>query len=189
MSSQPTPSPPRQLIFGPFAFDEASGELLKHGVRVRLQGQPLQILLALSRQPGQVVTRDEFQQQLWTGSTFVDFDHGLNTAINRLRQALGDSAEQPRYIETMPGRGYRFIASVQETASKPVLVMAPAATETEPAAPSAAIGDARIGIEGVVSSVPAKEASASVSSFRPTFRWVAAAGVLAIVAGLGWWIV
>src|SRR5229473_5882650 len=115
MSSQPTAGPPRQLVFGPFAFDEASGELRKHGARVRLQGQPLQILAALIRQPGQVVTRDEFQQQLWKGSTFVDFDHGLHAAMNRLRQALGDSAGQPRYIETLPGRGYRFIATVQYT--------------------------------------------------------------------------
>ncbi|MBZ5626079.1 MAG: winged helix-turn-helix domain-containing protein [Acidobacteriia bacterium] len=125
------------MVFGPFAFDEASGELHKHGVRVRLEGQPLQILSALVRQPGQVVTRDEFQQQLWKGGTFVDFDHGLNAAMNRLRQVLGDSADQPRYIETLPGRGYRFVAAVQNTVTKPVLVMAPAppAPEVEPAAP------------------------------------------------------
>src|SRR5437867_872507 len=143
MSSQPTTSPPRQLVFGPFAFDESSGELHKHGVRVRLQGQPLQILAALIRQPGQLVTRDEFQQQLWTGSTFVDFDHGLNAAMNRLRQVLGDSAEHPRYIETLPGRGYRFVAAVQHTASKPVLMMAsaPPAMEAEPAVPVPAIGE------------------------------------------------
>src|SRR5712691_2542342 len=138
MSSQPTASAPRQLIFGPFAFDEASGELHKHGVRVRLQGQPLQILATLIRQPGQVVTRDEFQQQLWTGSTFVDFDHGLNAAMNRLRQTLGDSADQPRYIETLTGRGYRFVAAVQANAQKPILVMpsAPVSPEVEPAAPA-----------------------------------------------------
>ncbi len=189
MFRQPLTTSPRHRMFGPFVLDEASGELHKHGIRLRLQGQPLQILLTLIRQPGQVVTREEFQQQLWTGSTFVDFDHGLNTAMNRLRQMLGDSAEQPRYIETMPGRGYRFIALVQERAPKPVLVMAPAGTENEPAPPSAAIGDARVDSEGVVSSVPAKDASASVTSFRLTFfPWVAAAGALVIVAGLGWWI-
>src|SRR6266568_8394290 len=138
MSSQPSASPPRQLVFGPFAFDEMSGELHKHGVRLRLEGQPLQILAALIRQPGQVVTRDEFQQQLWKGGTFVDFEHGLNAAMNRLRQALGDSADQPRYIETLPGRGYRFVAAVQNTVQKPVLVMASTAvtTEAEPAAPA-----------------------------------------------------
>jgi DNA-binding winged helix-turn-helix (wHTH) protein len=76
MSSQPTTSLQRRLVFGPFAFDEASGELHKHGIRVRLEGQPLQILTALIRQPGQIVSRDQFQQQLWKGGTFVDFDHG-----------------------------------------------------------------------------------------------------------------
>jgi TolB-like protein/Tfp pilus assembly protein PilF len=115
MGGQLTPRPSRSRIFGPFVFDEASAELRKYGVRVRLHGQPLQILTALIRQPGQVVTRDEFQQQLWKGSTFVDFDHGLHAAMNRLRQALGDSADQPRYIETLPGRGYRFVAAVQDT--------------------------------------------------------------------------
>jgi len=129
MSGQATPSPSRQRVFGPFAFDEASGELQKHGIRVRLQGQPLQILAALTRQPGLVVTRDEFRQQLWNGSTFVDFEHGLNAAMNRLRQVLGDSADQPRYIETLPGRGYRFIAAIQDPDAKPVLVM-PSAPES-----------------------------------------------------------
>src|SRR5437879_2555433 len=137
MSSQPSASPPRQLVFGPFAFNESSGELHKHGIRVRLEGQPLQILATLIRQPGQVVARDEFQQQLWKDGTFVDFDHGLNAAMNRLRQALGDSADQPRYIETLAGRGYRFVAAVQATGQKPVLVMPPApdAVEVEPMAP------------------------------------------------------
>jgi eukaryotic-like serine/threonine-protein kinase len=137
MSSQPTTSPRRQLVFGPFVFDETSGELHKHGVRVRIEGQPLQILATLVRQPGIVVARDEFQQQLWKGGTFVDFDHGLNAAMNRLRQALGDSADQPRYVETLAGRGYRFIASVQATVQKPLLVMTAAlvAPEVEPAAP------------------------------------------------------
>src|ERR1700682_800548 len=126
MSGGPTPSPSRQRVFGPFVFDETTGDLQKHGVRVRLQGQPLQILVTLIREPGRIVNRDEFHQQLWNGSTFVDFDHGLNAAMNRLRQVLGDSADQPRYIETLPGRGYRFIGPVQETFPKPVLMMAPA---------------------------------------------------------------
>jgi Tol biopolymer transport system component/DNA-binding winged helix-turn-helix (wHTH) protein len=129
MSDRPLQSSSRPCLFGPFAFDEVSGELRKHGVRVRLQGQPLQILLALVQQPGRVISRDEFQQQLWKGSTFVDFEHGLNTAMNRLRLALGDSADQPRYIETLPGRGYRFIASVQDSDIKPVLVMPTAPAE------------------------------------------------------------
>jgi Tol biopolymer transport system component/DNA-binding winged helix-turn-helix (wHTH) protein len=111
-------------VFGPFEYDDSSGELRKHGTRIRLQGQPLQILSSLFRQAGQVVSREEFQQQLWQGSTFVDFEHGLNAAVNRLRQVLGDSAEQPRYIETIPGRGYRFIAAFQVASPKPVPVIA-----------------------------------------------------------------
>src|SRR5260370_40243251 len=140
MSGQPSGSAARQFVFGPFAFDEMAGELHKHGIRLRLEGQPLQILAALVRQSGKVVTRDEFQQQLWKDGTFVDFDHGLNAAMNRLRQILGDSADQPRYIETLPGRGYLVVAPVEATVRKPVLVMAPPIPgEPEPAPPVPAI--------------------------------------------------
>lgn len=139
MSGQPNAYPPRQRLFGPFAFDETSGELRKHEVRVRLQGQPLQILSVLLQQPGRVVSRDEFHQQLWSGSTFVDFEHGLNAAMNRLRQVLGDSADQPRFIETLPGRGYRFIAPVKSADPKPVLVTLPEpASEVRESPPPAA---------------------------------------------------
>jgi len=192
MSGQSSGSPARQFIFGPFAFDEMSGELHKHGVRIRLEGQPLQILAALVRQPGQVVTRDEFQQQLWKGGTFVDFDHGLNAAMNRLRQVLGDSADQPRYIETLPGRGYRFVAPVEATVHKPLLVMAPPpiAGEPEPVASVPDIGEARIGLEEVLAGAPQEEASGpAASSRRRILPWVAAAGVLAIMAAIGWWTV
>ena len=103
MSPQPGVSSARQFSFGPFAFDEAAGELKKHGIAVRLQGQPLQILRMLLRQSGEVLSRDEFQKPLWKSSTFVDFEHGLNAAMNRLRQTLGDSAEQPRRLE-VPNR-------------------------------------------------------------------------------------
>jgi Tol biopolymer transport system component/DNA-binding winged helix-turn-helix (wHTH) protein len=123
MSGQRAPKPYRQRVFGPFAFDEASGELRKHGIRVRLRGQPRQILEVLLLQPGSIVSRDEFQQQLWSSSTFVDFEHGLNGAMNRLRQVLGDSADQPRYIETLPGQGYRFIEGVHDSSSEPILVV------------------------------------------------------------------
>ena len=116
MSDQPSPVP-RRAVFGAFELDETTGELRKHGIRVRLQGQPLQILSALIRQPGHLVTRDELQQELWRSSTFVDFEHGLDAAVNRLRQVLGDSAGHPRYIETLPGRGYRFVESVESTPS------------------------------------------------------------------------
>ncbi len=113
----PTPSasaPPAR--FGPFEVDFRAGELLKNGRRIRLQDQPLQVLAMLLERPGNVVTRDEFRQQLWPDDTLVDFDHGLNNAINRLRDALNDSAETPRFIETLPKRGYRFISQVESEA-------------------------------------------------------------------------
>ena len=95
-------------------MDLRAGELRKHGVRIRLQTQPFQILGMLLERPGEVVTREELRQALWAGDTFVDFDHGLNNAINRLRETLGDSAESPRFVETLPRRGYRFIAPVEQ---------------------------------------------------------------------------
>jgi len=102
--------------FGPFEVDFRAGELLKNGRRIRLQDQPLQVLAMLLEHPGNVVTRDEFRQKLWPNDTFVDFDHGLNNAINRLRDALNDSAEAPRFIETLPRRGYRFVSQVESEA-------------------------------------------------------------------------
>jgi len=102
----------RILRFGPFEAELRAGELRKQGLRVRLQDQPFQILVMLLERPGELVTRQEIHQKLWLADTFVDFDHGLNNAINRLREALGDSAETPRFIETLPKKGYRFIALV-----------------------------------------------------------------------------
>jgi TolB-like protein/DNA-binding winged helix-turn-helix (wHTH) protein/Tfp pilus assembly protein PilF len=100
------------IRFGPFEVDSVSGELRKYGVRVKLQEQPLQILELLLEHPGDVVTREELRQRLWPADTFVDFDHGLYNAIKRLREALGDVADTPRFIETVPKRGYRFIGEV-----------------------------------------------------------------------------
>jgi TolB-like protein/DNA-binding winged helix-turn-helix (wHTH) protein/Tfp pilus assembly protein PilF len=107
-------SPPRVRVlrFDNFELDVRAGELHKRGVRLRLHGQPLQVLEALLSRAGDVVTREELRAQIWTADTFVDFDHSLHNAIARLREALGDSAETPRYIETLPRRGYRFIAPV-----------------------------------------------------------------------------
>jgi len=98
--------------FGLFEADSRSGELRKQGRRLRLRGRPFDILILLLARPGDVVSRDELRQHLWPADTFVDFDHGLNSAMNRLREALGDSAENPHFIETLPKRGYRFIAPV-----------------------------------------------------------------------------
>src|SRR6266849_11112016 len=104
----------RRMRFGVFETDLPSGELRKHGLKIRLQDQPFQILLMLLERPREVVTREELRQKLWSADTFVDFDVGLNTAVKKLRDALADSAESPRYVETLPRRGYRFIASVED---------------------------------------------------------------------------
>ena len=109
----PTNAPAcRVLRFDNFELDVRAGELRKHGVRLRPQGQPLQVLAALLNRPGDVVTREELRALIWSADTFVDFDHSLHNAIARLREVLGDSAETPRYTETLPRRGYRFIAPV-----------------------------------------------------------------------------
>ncbi len=100
--------------FGVFELNLAARELRKHGVRIRLPGQPFSILSVLVEKPGEVVTREEIQQKLWTSDTFVDFDHSLNSAVKKLRAALGDSPENSRYIETVPRVGYRFVAPVEE---------------------------------------------------------------------------
>ena len=98
--------------FGAFQLDLRTGELRKGGARINLPDQPFQVLKTLLDRPGELVTREELRQRLWSAETFVDFEHGLNAAVRRLRDALGDSAEVPRFIETLPRRGYRFIAPV-----------------------------------------------------------------------------
>src|SRR5580693_5363882 len=109
------PAPTACVIrFDSFELDIRAGELRKRGIKLRLHGQPLQVLAALLKRPGDLVTREELRAQIWTADTFVDFDHSLHNAIARLREVLGDSAETPRYIETLPRRGYRFIAQVEE---------------------------------------------------------------------------
>ncbi len=100
------------IRFGAFELDLRAGELRKHGVRIKLQEQPFQILQILLEHPGEVIAREELQKRIWPADTFVDFDHGLYNAIKRLREALGDTAETPRYIETLPKRGYRFVGPV-----------------------------------------------------------------------------
>src|SRR5262249_34994987 len=100
--------------FGAFEVDLQTGELRKQGLRIKLRDQPFQILSLMLQHPGQVVTREELQKRLWPADTFVDFDRGLNRAVNQLRDALSDSAENPRFIETFPKRGYRFMAPVED---------------------------------------------------------------------------
>jgi len=138
----PSTQQPGVISFGSFQLNPETGSLEKHGVRVRLPRQPARILTFLAQRAGTVITREELREQVWASDTFVDFEHGLNAAINKLRQALGDSAEKPRFIETLPGQGYRFVAAVQieplkqatfQEASEPARVLSP--TEIPVAAP------------------------------------------------------
>ena len=115
MSTGPSVKSDRAFRFGPFELSEHEGELRKSGVRIKLQEQPFRVLLELVANAGKVVSREELQQKLWPADTFVDFDTGLNTAIRKLRQALGDDADEPRYIETLAKRGYRFVAPVADS--------------------------------------------------------------------------
>src|SRR6266404_687859 len=101
------------IDFGPFRFDKALGKLSKHGTTIRLRGMPLQILQHLVERPGEAVNRRELQSLLWNDTAFGDFEQGLNSAVNVVRKTLSDSADQPRYIETIPGQGYRFIAPLR----------------------------------------------------------------------------
>src|SRR5713101_4720262 len=107
--------------FGPFDINLHSGELRKNGMRLRLSGQPFQVLAILIERPGEVITREELHSKLWPADTFVDFDHGLNNAVARIREVLDDSSDAPRYVETLPRRGYRFIGPVADVRSPPSL--------------------------------------------------------------------
>lgn len=122
--SQPIPTP-RTIHFENFEFDFRSGELRENGRKVKVQGQPVQILAMLLEQPGELVTREELRNKLWPGDTFVDFEHSLNAAVKRLRQALHDSAENPRFVETLARRGYRFIAEVAAAEGARVIIPEP----------------------------------------------------------------
>ena len=107
---------PRTWRFGVFELDASSGELRRNGTVVKLREQPARILLLLLENAGQMVTREQLRQHLWPSDTFVDFDHSLNSAVMKLREALGDSADKPLYIETIPKKGYRFVAPVSHPA-------------------------------------------------------------------------
>jgi DNA-binding winged helix-turn-helix (wHTH) protein len=144
--------------FGSFTVDPDAGEVRKNGARVRVQDQPLLLLSALLERPGVLVTREELHRRLWPDDTFVDFDNGLNAAAGRLRQALGDSAQTPRYIESVPRRGYRFIAAV----------------ETE-------FADSDAGVNGVPE-VPANR----LKSVRREVSWIAAGLLFLTAAVLSW---
>ena len=109
----------RVASFGVFEVDLRAGELRRNGVKVKIQNQPFHILTMLLERPGEVISRDEMRARLWPAETFVDFDHGLNSAIRRLRDALGDSAESPTFVETLGRRGYRFVFPVEKSPIEP----------------------------------------------------------------------
>ena len=132
-----SPAKPNIVSFGAYEFNPYSGELRKEGMRVRLEGQPLAILQVLLERQGELVTREELQKKLWPGDTFVDFEHSLNAAVKRLRATLSDSADQPRYIETLARRGYRFVAPVNGVAfdrEGEKAVVAPSESQAQPQA-------------------------------------------------------
>jgi len=123
-------STPAVVTFDCFRLDLRSGELFKAGHRIRLQTQPCQVLAILLEHPGDVVTREELRKRLWPADTFVDFDHSLNTAIKKLRQALSETAQKPRFIETLPRRGYRFVGIVDVGSSPPPTLPTPSSSWT-----------------------------------------------------------
>src|SRR6266852_9342444 len=160
--------PSSPVRFGGFEVDLRSGELHKQGIKIKLHDQPFQVLAMLLEHPGELVTREQLHQKLWPADTFVDFDVGLNSAIKRLRDALGDSAESPRYIETLPRRGYRFIASVEDNI--PAIAPGPL--------PSIGTGQS----EAASVAKPAEDAPAAAKArLRPRSIWGLA---LAVAAGL-----
>jgi DNA-binding winged helix-turn-helix (wHTH) protein len=149
------------IEFGPFSFDKALGKLSKHGTLIRLRGMPLKILQHLVERPGEAVSRAELQSLLWKGTGFGDFEQGLNTAVNIVRRTLSDSADQLRYIETVPGNGYRFIAPLRST----VVV-----GETHSSSAALDSGSMMNTDQGVESSCEAREVSVGRKDTAPNSR-------------------
>jgi DNA-binding winged helix-turn-helix (wHTH) protein/Tol biopolymer transport system component len=157
---------PSTIRFGIFELDLEAGELRRNGSKVRLQEQPYQILVRLLERPGKVVTRDELRKKLWPADTFVDFDHGLNAAIRRLREALDDSADTPRFVETVARHGYRFIAPVD-------VPRAPAPPAT-----------ASVATDTTLASQPSQASSSAVIAFTKQHRWAITAGAFVVLVVL-----
>ena len=149
------------LRFGVFEVDLEAGELRKHGLRIRLPQQSFRVLQVLLEHPGQLISREELQQSLWPADTFVEFDKNLNNAVSRLREALGDVADNPRFVETVPRRGYRFIAPVE----RPAAVVANLAPVADP---------------------PSDVAPASTAT-RAAWKGIAAAVLAVAIVALGGW--
>jgi Tol biopolymer transport system component/DNA-binding winged helix-turn-helix (wHTH) protein len=166
----PNPRSARRIRFGPFELDVRTNELLKHGSRIRVRDQPIHILRALLERPGDVVTRDEIRERLWPADTFVDFERGVNSAVRRLREALGDSADAPTYIETLPRLGYRFIGTIEDDDTVAPTVPAPIEPPHAPVVVSAPSDDA----PSVAPAVVAR----TISAWR---RWIVVAVALLLL--------
>ena len=131
--------PARRYRFAAFEADAATGELRRQGMRIKLNAQPFQVLFMLLERPGELLTREEISRELWPDGTFVDYEHGVNSAVNRIREALGDTAGNPRFIETLARRGYRFVAPVERIASREDLSgVSPASQPKDQPVPAAA---------------------------------------------------
>ena len=144
---------PQRIAFDNFEVDLRSGEVRKNGVRIRLQAQPFQLLVLLLKNAGDVVSREEICRELWPGDTFVDFEHSLAAAVNKIREALSDSADNPRYIETLPKRGYRFIGKIRPEAPVVIAVAEPQQTAELVPVPPAKVWRSRMWILGMVGTV------------------------------------
>lgn len=168
LSRMTDPQPARRYRFGTFEADATTGELRRQGIRIKLNAQPFQILCMLLDRPGELLTREEIARQLWPDGTFVDYEHGVNSAVNRIRDALGDTASRPRFVETLARRGYRFVAPVERIA--PNNSPAPAVTES-PSSPAERAMAAETGapfLDGILAS-PQELPKASYSVVQTIF--------------------
>jgi DNA-binding winged helix-turn-helix (wHTH) protein/tetratricopeptide (TPR) repeat protein len=167
------------IEFGPFSLDKGLGKLSKHGTPIRLRGMPLKILQHLVERPGEAVSREELQSLLWSGTAFGDFEQGLNSAVNVVRKTLSDSADQPRYIETVPGQGYRFIAPLRSAvAVRETYISSPALDS------GSMVADANQGVE---SAREIHETPVRRKATAPRSRWwIAAVFAMAALGGGAW---
>jgi len=156
--------------FGAFEINLQSGELRKNGLRLRLSGQPFQVLAHLIECAGELVTREELGSKLWPADIFVDFDHGLNNAVARIREVLEDSSGTPRYIETVPRRGYRFIAPISEVSSANSFVPAPASSAV----------NGKVGFTPSDASIPVTQGKPASTFLKPLLGAVALLALLAV---------
>lgn len=167
------------IEFGPFTLDKALGKLSKHGTPIRLGGMPLKILQQLVERPGEVVSRGELRHLLWNGAAFGGFEQGLNSAVNVVRKSLSDSADQPRYVETVPGSGYRFIAPLRS---------AVAVRETHASSPALdACSMAADANQAIESGREIRDASVSGKATAPVSRWWIAGALAMTALGGGAW--